>query len=89
MISDIVIVSIVTTIGMVITAMINKSGLKVVSGKVDQVKHQTDGLVEKLLDAKDATIVDKEAISKAQGNKEGIAEKQKEIDQINKDSTPK
>ena len=53
-----------------------------------KVKKQTDGLVEKLIVEKDATIAGKETISALKGKAAGMAEKQIEVDQLNKDSQP-
>lgn len=56
--------------------------------KITKVQKNTDGLVEKLLIGKDETSQAKQETSKAEGKAEGIAEKQIEVDQLNKEAQP-
>ena len=74
--------SISTTAGIVITGLLNiQQGKKIVS-KVKDYHEEVNGKMERLLDTT-------QALGEATGKAEGIAEKQPEIDQLNKDSTPK
>lgn len=78
--------SISTTLGIITVAYLNTRQNKNIANKVDEVKKNTDGLVTAALSAKDETSEAKQALSKAEGKAEGIAEKQPEIDKLNKDA---
>lgn len=56
--------------------------------RTGRIEKNTDGLVAAALKAKDETSAAKQVASKAEGKAEGIAEKQVEVDQLNKDSEP-
>ncbi len=71
-----------TTVAVIVSAWINAKGNKKIVAKVDVLHDQVNGKMEKLLDTT-------EKLANATGKAEGIAEKQVEVDQLNKDSQPK
>lgn len=88
MISDAVYISVVTVVGgiatMVVKKLLDRLDRKVDSmlQKTDEVHKQINGKMERLLEVTGAK-------ERAEGKAEGIAQKQGEVDQLNKDSTPK
>lgn len=91
-----------STLALVITLLINKRTDRIekktkliettqnvmhtdINGRITQLIAAKDAVI----DSKDATIAGKQDLSEATGKAAGIAEKQIEIDKLNKDSEPK
>ncbi len=74
--------SISTTVGIVVSSWFNAKGNRKISNNVEDYHKEVNGKMEMLLDVK-------EKLGNATGKLETLAEKQPEIDKLNRDSEPK
>lgn len=79
-----IIVSVVGLFGIVLPSVINYLTFK----RTGKIEKKVDGIVAEALHAKDEEIAAKAELLKEKGKAEGIAEKQKEVDQLNKEIDP-
>jgi hypothetical protein len=84
--SDAVIIALIgsisTTAGIIVSSWINSNGNRKISHNVDAYHKEVNGKMETLLDAK-------EKLGQATGKLEAIAEKQPQIDELNRELKPK